>query len=91
MEAVINDLSNSRPSVAHLRALRILLARQGIKQVELAGLLKIAPISCSKLVDRMVARGLVERQPDPKDRRAWRIFLTQLACDEAAKSHELKG
>lgn len=29
-----------------------------------------------RLIDRLQARGLVERRPDPTDRRVWRLHLT---------------
>jgi MarR family transcriptional regulator for hemolysin len=52
------------------------LERQpGMSQKELAELLEVEPISVARLVDRLEARGLVERRPDPKDRRIWRLHL----------------
>jgi MarR family transcriptional regulator for hemolysin len=36
------------------------------------------------LVDDLVAEGLVERRPDPTDRRAKRIVMTQQGCDRLA-------
>ena len=29
----------------------------------------------ARLIDRLEARGMVERRPDPKDRRIWRLHL----------------
>ncbi len=56
------------------------LARhEGIKQVELAELLEVEPISAARLVDRMEAAGWVERRADPADRRARRVFLASKA------------
>src|SRR5689334_11950907 len=56
------------------------LARhEGIKQVELAELLEVEPISAARLVDRMEAAGWVERRADPADRRARRVFLAPKA------------
>ncbi len=52
---------------------------QGLKQAELAELLDLAPISLTRLVDRLCRNGLVERRPDPSDRRAKRLFLTPKA------------
>ena len=34
------------------------------------------PISLVRLLDRLVEHGLLERRPDPRDRRANRLFLT---------------
>jgi DNA-binding MarR family transcriptional regulator len=54
----------------------IWLERQpGISQKELAETLEVEPITVARLVDRLEARALVERRPDPKDRRIWRLHL----------------
>ncbi len=47
----------------------------GISQKELAELLEVEPITVARLIDRLEARGMVERRPDPKDRRIWRLHL----------------
>jgi MarR family transcriptional regulator for hemolysin len=52
---------------------------QGLKQAELAELLEIAPITLTRIVDRLCANGLVERRADARDRRAKRLFLTDQA------------
>lgn len=52
------------------------LERQpGLSQKELADLLEVEPITVARLVDRLEARGLVERRADPRDRRIWRLHL----------------
>jgi MarR family transcriptional regulator for hemolysin len=57
-------------------AILIWLERQpGISQKELAELLEVEPITVARLVDRLEARGMVERRPDPRDRRIWRLHL----------------
>jgi MarR family transcriptional regulator, transcriptional regulator for hemolysin len=53
------------------------LERQpGLLQKELAELLEVEPITVARLVDRLEARGMVERRADPTDRRCWRLHLT---------------
>jgi DNA-binding MarR family transcriptional regulator len=47
----------------------------GLSQKELSELLEVEPISVARLIDRLEARGMVERRPDPKDRRIWRLHL----------------
>lgn len=42
----------------------------------LAGQLRIAPRSATEVVDQLEAKGLVERIPDPQDRRAVLVRLT---------------
>jgi MarR family transcriptional regulator for hemolysin len=32
-------------------------------------------MTVARLIDRLQARGMVERRPDPKDRRIWRLHL----------------
>jgi MarR family transcriptional regulator, transcriptional regulator for hemolysin len=52
---------------------------QGLKQSELADMLDLQPITLTRLLDRLSANGLIERRPDPDDRRANRLFLTPAA------------
>ena len=52
------------------------LERQpGLSQKELADFMEVEPISVARLVDRLAARGMVERRDDPADRRIWRLHL----------------
>jgi len=54
----------------------IWLERQpGITQKELAEFLEVEPITAARLVDRLEARGMVERRHDERDRRVWRLHL----------------
>ncbi|MGH7030521.1 MAG: MarR family winged helix-turn-helix transcriptional regulator [Stellaceae bacterium] len=56
------------------------LARQeGINQVSLAQILELEPITLARLLDRLQAAGLIVRRPDPKDRRAHLLYLTEAA------------
>lgn len=52
---------------------------EGLKQSELAELLDLQPISLTRLLDRLAENGLIERRPDPNDRRANRLYLTPAA------------
>jgi MarR family transcriptional regulator for hemolysin len=52
---------------------------EGLKQSELAEVLELAPISLTRLLDRLAENGLIERRPDPNDRRANRLYLTPAA------------
>ena len=51
--------------------------QEGLSQVDLAEVLELQPISLVRLLDRLVDHGLLERRPDPRDRRANRLFLTE--------------
>jgi MarR family transcriptional regulator, transcriptional regulator for hemolysin len=48
----------------------------GLRQVELADMLDLEPITLCRIVDRLEEAGLVERTRDPEDRRAWRLHVT---------------
>jgi len=52
---------------------------EGLKQSELAEILDLQPISLTRLLDRLAESGLIERRPDPHDRRANRLYLTSAA------------
>jgi DNA-binding MarR family transcriptional regulator len=61
------------------RVLSVLLRNEGINQGGLADRLEVEPITLCRMVDRLQDADLVERHPDPADRRAWRLYLTEKA------------
>ena len=61
----------------------------GLRQVELADKLDVEPITLSRIIDRLADAGLVERVPDPSDRRAWRLQVTEAAQPFIAKLRKL--
>jgi MarR family transcriptional regulator for hemolysin len=52
---------------------------EGLNQTELADVLDLQPITLTRLLDKLSDSGLIERRPDPGDRRAKRLFLTPAA------------
>lgn len=64
---------------AQWRATKMLYHREGLRQNELAEFLEMEPIAVGRVIDRLQAAGFVERRPDPKDRRAWRLYVTDQA------------
>jgi MarR family transcriptional regulator, transcriptional regulator for hemolysin len=66
-------------TTAQWRALAWIGHQAGLKQVELAERLDVEPITAARIIDRLEEAGLVERRPDPVDRRAWRLELTDKA------------
>ena len=52
------------------RALAVVSERDGVRLSDLAEALHIAPRSATEVADGLQERGLVERTPDPGDRRA---------------------
>jgi DNA-binding MarR family transcriptional regulator len=66
-------------------------AKPGLSQNELAAILEVEPISVGRLIDRLEARGLVERRPDPADRRIWRLHLLPAAEPDLEEISKARG
>jgi DNA-binding MarR family transcriptional regulator len=64
---------------AQWQVLAHLQRNEGINQIGLADLLDIEAITLCRTIDRMEEGGWVERRPDPNDRRARLLFLTERA------------
>jgi MarR family transcriptional regulator, transcriptional regulator for hemolysin len=67
-------------------------ANEGASQSRLAELADIEPMTMVRILDRMESDGLLERRPDPADRRARRLYLTERArplVDEVWKLSDL--
>ena len=77
-------LEGSSLTLAQARALIYVSQNEGVRQVDLAELLEVQPITLARLIDQLATLSLVERRPDPADRRAYQVFLTP-----AAESHLL--
>ncbi|GAA1040608.1 MULTISPECIES: MarR family winged helix-turn-helix transcriptional regulator [Streptomyces] len=58
-----------RVTLAQFRMLVVLATRGTTKLVELAELLQVAPSTAMRMVDRLIAAGLADRQPNPDNRR----------------------
>src|SRR5205085_12533645 len=60
------------------------LERQpNLRQIELADMLDVEPITLSRIIDRLEGAGLVERVAGPGDRRAWRLPVPSAAQPHA--------
>ncbi|EOD55052.1 MarR family winged helix-turn-helix transcriptional regulator [Aeromonas molluscorum] len=73
------QLEGSCLTLAQARALVHIARCEGMRQVELAERLDIQPITLARQLDQLAQSGLVERRPDPDDRRAHQLFLTEAA------------
>ncbi|WP_439133422.1 MarR family winged helix-turn-helix transcriptional regulator [Pseudomaricurvus sp.] len=72
----------TRPQWQVLTALK---RYEGINQGGLAEHLDVEPITLCRMVDRLQEADLVERRKDPKDRRVWRLYLTEKAKELSAE------
>lgn len=77
-DARAREIGVTRPQWQVLVMLR---RHEGVNQGGLAELLDVEPITVCRMVDRLQEADLVERRPDPADRRSWRLFLTGKAED----------
>ncbi|HEY4941780.1 MAG TPA: MarR family transcriptional regulator [Rhizomicrobium sp.] len=73
----------ARATHAMTRAQWVILSRlerqPGMSQNEMAAICEVEPITVARLIDRLEARGLVERRADPSDRRIRRLHLLPAA------------
>jgi DNA-binding MarR family transcriptional regulator len=74
--AIDNKLAPHNLTRVKWLALGIIRKNPGISQSGLAEKMELGNATVGRLIDRMVERGFVEREPDPQDRRAFGIFLT---------------
>ena len=74
---------------AQWAALARLERNEGMIQSELATTLDIEPITVARIIDKLAEQKLVERKSDPKDRRAWRLYLTASARPVLDRLHEV--
>jgi MarR family transcriptional regulator, transcriptional regulator for hemolysin len=88
---ILNDVARLMRTYADYRAAQFGITRaqwavlvrldrsEGLNQSELAEMLDLQPITLTRLLDKLSDSGLIERRPDPDDRRAKRLFLTSAA------------
>ena len=76
------------------RVLNLIDAAEGRSQQAIGEAIQVPPSRMVALVDELERRGLVERRPDPGDRRIRALFLTRKGREtlsrgrEIAKAHE---
>ena len=77
---------------SQMRAIRILTAHEpGMRSSELAQHLHIAPRSATEVVDALEAKDLVRRSPDPSDRRATLVSLTERGTELSREVRRARG
>jgi MarR family transcriptional regulator for hemolysin len=78
-----------RLSRAQSEVLLYLGRNENISQARLAQLLDVTPITLVRLIDKLQGVGLIERRPDPSDRRVWRLNVTPAARAKLARVRDL--
>lgn len=63
-------------TMPQLRIMFLLLENDGQAAGELAAAMRVTPATMTGLTDRLVRQQLIERQPDSRDGRLVRLFLT---------------
>ncbi|MGW3354409.1 MarR family winged helix-turn-helix transcriptional regulator [Streptomyces bungoensis] len=66
-----------RVTLPQFRMLVVLASRGATKLVDLAELLRVAPSTAMRMVDRLIAAGLADRQYNPENRRETLLQLTE--------------
>src|ERR1700754_5089372 len=66
-------------TLTQCKVLRDLAKNEGASQVRLCDLSEVEPMMMVRILDRMEEDKLLERRPDPADRRARRLYLTSKA------------
>lgn len=82
-------IEGSSLTQAQARALIWVSKNEGMQQCELAELLEIQPITLARLIDQLEQSKLVERRPNPADRRAYQLYITKQAAPHLAAIREV--
>ena len=87
MIRLVNQLRRGQTELSAAHGMQVgdfdilyLLQRSGARRLrttDISGVLRVTPGGISKRIDRLVAADLVRREPDPKDRRASIVLLTE--------------
>jgi len=75
----------------HYGSMRVLRTIGPVTQGQLAVLLDVSPATVVQMVDHLEAAGLVARERDPADRRAYRLHLTSAGARAASAATEVAG
>lgn len=76
---------------SQFRAVRVLARHDALRPSELSEHLRIAPRSTTDVLDVLAAKGLVGRRPDPDDRRATLVTLTEHGRAVAGQIRTARG
>lgn len=90
-QASMESLARWDLTPSQFRALRVLTRHDTMRPSELSEHLRIAPRSATDVLDGLEAKGLVQRRPDPQDRRATLVALTSHGVDVAQDIRTASG
>ena len=88
--AHLDALADWQVTPSQSRALKVLARADGMRPSVLAEELRIAPRSATEVADALEERGLVRRSPDPTDRRATTLTLTDAGRDLLARVDDVR-
>ncbi|HEY2957405.1 MAG TPA: MarR family transcriptional regulator [Actinomycetota bacterium] len=81
---VRRDRAHRPLTESELELLRLVDEQPGLRVLDAAAALGVAPNTVSTLVGRLASGGLLERRPDPRDARAARLAVTAAARERFA-------
>jgi DNA-binding MarR family transcriptional regulator len=90
-QASVESLARWDLTPSQFRALRVLMRQDAMRPSELSEHLRIAPRSTTEVLDGLEAKGLIERRPDPQDRRATLVAPTARGTDVSANISSASG
>ncbi|WP_165553683.1 MarR family winged helix-turn-helix transcriptional regulator [Kribbella capetownensis] len=90
MDAELEKLGVRGLTAAHARVIPF-VPPEGVSVQALATKANVRKQTMAQSVEQLIAAGLVERRPDPNDRRAWLVVLTESGLAIRPKSHKAGG
>lgn len=96
MGSFLGALSDEEITPARFTALSIISANPGVRQVDIARALEVARPAALKVVNQLIALGLVEAHPIPSDKRIGALALSAkgqaklAAYEQAVREHEAR-
>ncbi|MFD6529156.1 MarR family winged helix-turn-helix transcriptional regulator [Streptomyces sp. NPDC060184] len=88
---IAQDFPGPKPPEGQLALLRFVSQYEGSTVREAADALLMRPNNVSALVSRLTVAGLLERRPDPADKRVAHLYPTPRARRELAEVRRLQG
>ena len=80
-------LKNEGVQVEHWRILTVISDEAGRSMGDLAKIVLMNHPALTKMLDRMVAKGLIHRLPDPEDHRRMLVYITNQGLELYARLH----